>query len=81
MSSPFNLSLCFTIVLTRISSVFEELISQGQPSWIPSRGHPVSYTYAHICEILDIYHPRIPYLPVKHDTGHVYNVNQSDQLK
>ena len=28
MSSPFNLSLCFTIVLTRISSVFEELISR-----------------------------------------------------
>ena len=48
MSSPFNLSPWFTIVLTRISSVFEELI-QGQPSWIPSRGHPISFAYAHIC--------------------------------
>ena len=34
MSSPFNLSLCFTIVLTRISSVFEELISR--PAFLDS---------------------------------------------
>ena len=51
MSCPFNLSPWFTIVLTRISSVF-----QGQPSWIPSRGHPISFAYAHIYEIQDIHH-------------------------
>ena len=34
MSSPLNLSLCFTIVLKRISSVFEELISR--PAFLDS---------------------------------------------
>ena len=34
MSSPFNLSPWFTIVLTRISSVFEELISR--PAFLDS---------------------------------------------
>jgi len=34
MSSPFNLNPCFTIVLTRISSVFEELIPR--PAFLDS---------------------------------------------
>ena len=36
MSSPFNLSPWFTIVLTRISSVFEELISR--PATLAGKG-------------------------------------------
>jgi len=58
MSSPFNVSPWFTIVLMHISSVFKEL--QGQPFWIPSRGHPISREYAHIYGTQDIHHLHIP---------------------
>jgi len=64
MSSPFNLSPCFTIVLTRISSVFEKLISR--PAFLDSFQR--SSSFLHICS----------YLWDARHTSSAYSISSSD---